>query len=95
MSMMQLVSVAEEDSHGKAQFQVDYIEERGDLLGSSRGCEFEPQQRRCVVVSNKYLINCLVPVQPDFEINEVLHSIIIVCVRCGGSPGVGEGFAIE
>ena len=36
------------------------------------------------MASNKYLINCLVLVQPDFEINEVLNSIIIVCVRCGG-----------
>ena len=45
-----------------------------------------------IVVSNKYLINCLVLVQPDFEINEVLNSIIIVPVRCGGW---GEGFAIE
>ena len=77
-----------------AQFQVDYIEERDDYLASSRGCGFKPQQRRCVVASNKYLINCLVLVQPDFEINEVLNSIIIVCVRCGGW-GVGEGFAIE
>ena len=34
------------------------------------------------MVSNKYLINCLVLVQPDFEINEVLNSIIIV--RCWG-----------
>ena len=33
---------------------------------------------------NKYLINCLVLVQPDFEINEVLNSIIIVRVRGGG-----------
>ena len=41
------------------------------------------------MASNKYLINCLVLVQPDFEINEVLNSIIIVRV------GVGEGFAIE
>ena len=40
--------------------------------------------------SNKYLINCLVLVQPDFEINEVLNSIIIVRVRYG----VGEGFAL-
>ena len=72
-----------------AQFQVDYIEERGDLLASSRGCGFEHQQRRCVVASNKYLINCLVLVQADFEINKVLNSIIIVCVRCGGD---GEGF---
>ena len=64
-----------------AQFQVDYIEEHGDKLASSRGCGFEPPQRRCVVASDKYLINCLVLVQPDFEINEVLNSIIIV--RCG------------
>ena len=55
------------------------------------GCGFEPQQRRCVASSNKYLINCLVLVQPDFEVNEVLNSIIVVSVRCG----VGEGFAIE
>ena len=61
-----------------AQFQVDYIEERGDLLASSRGCGFKPQQRHCVVASNKYLINCLVLVQPDFEIDKVLNSIIIV-----------------
>ena len=71
-----------------AQFQVDYIEERGDYLASLRDCEFEPQQRRCVVASNKYFINCLVLVQPDFEINEVSNSIIIVCV-CGGGGGDG------
>ena len=47
-----------------------------------------------VVVSNKNLINCLVSVQPDFEINEVLNSIIIVRVRCGGGEW-GEEFAIE
>ena len=47
------------------------------------GCGF-------VMASNKYLINFLVLVQSDFEINEVLNSIIIV--RCGGG---GEGFAIE
>ena len=41
---------------------------------------------RCV--SNKYLINFLVLVQPDFEINEVLNVIIIVRVRCGGGGGV-------
>ena len=41
------------------------------------------------MASNKYLINCLVLVQPDFEINKVLNSIIIVRVRCGG--GVGGG----
>ena len=46
---------------------------------------------RCVVASNKYLINSLVLVQPDFEINEVLNGIIIMRVRCA----VGEGFAIE
>ena len=63
-----------------AQFQVDYIEE----------CGFEPQQRRCFVASNKYLINCLVLVQPDFVINQVLNSITIVHVW-----GWGEGFAIE
>ena len=70
-----------------AQFQVDYIEEGGYLLASSRGCRFEPQQRRCVVASIKHFINCLVLVQPDFEINEVLNSIIIVRVRCGGGGG--------
>ena len=36
------------------------------------------------MASNKYLINCLVLVQPDFEINKVLKSILIVRVRCGG-----------
>ena len=41
------------------------------------------QQRRCVLASNKYLINCLVLVQLDFEINKVMNSIIIVRVRCG------------
>ena len=35
------------------------------------------------MASNKYLINCLVLVQPDFEINEVLNCIVIVRVRCG------------
>ena len=49
------------------------------------GCRFEPQQRRCIMASNKYLINCLVLVQTDFEINKVLNSIIIVRV------GVGRG----
>ena len=44
------------------------------------------------MASNKYLINSLVQVQPYFEINEVLNSIIIVRMRCGGG---GEGFAIE
>ena len=53
-------------------------------MASSRGCRIEPQQRRCVVASNKYLINCLVLVQHDFEINEVLNSIIVVRVRCRG-----------
>ena len=41
------------------------------------------------MASNKYSINCLVLVQPDFEINEVSNSIIIVCVWGG------DGFAIE
>ena len=36
------------------------------------------------MASNKYLINCLVLVQTDFEINEVINSIIIVRKRCGG-----------
>ena len=36
------------------------------------------------MASNKYLINCLVLVQPDFEINEVFNGIIIVSVGCGG-----------
>ena len=40
------------------------------------------------MASNKYLINCLVLVQPDFEINEVLNSIIIVHVRCGWGRGM-------
>ena len=40
------------------------------------------------MASNKYLINCLVLFQPDFEINEVLNSIIIVRVRCGGGRRV-------
>ena len=40
------------------------------------------------MASNKYLINCLVLVQSDFEINEVLNSIIIVHVRCWGVGGV-------
>ena len=70
-----------------AQFQFDYIEKR-DKLASLRGCGFELQQRRCVVASNKYLINCLVLVQPDIEINKVFNSIIIVRVRCGGGVGV-------
>ena len=44
------------------------------------------------MASNKYLINCMVLVQPDFDINEVLSSSIIVHVMC---RGWGEGFAIE
>ena len=40
------------------------------------------------MASNKNLNNCLVLVQPDFEINKVLNSIIIVRVRCGGVGGV-------
>ena len=51
------------------------------------------------MVSSKYLINRLVLVQPDFDINKVLNSIIIVRVRCvyvgGGGGWRGEGFAIE
>ena len=43
------------------------------------------------MASNNYLINCLVLVQSNYEINEVLNSIIILRVRYGG----GEGFAIE
>ena len=39
------------------------------------------------MASNKYLINCLVLVQSDFEINEVLNIIIIVRVRCEGGGG--------
>ena len=46
------------------------------------------------MATNKYLINCLVLVQPHFKINEVSNSIIIVRV-CVGGGGVGEGFAIE
>ena len=66
-------------------------------MASSRGCGFEPQQRRCFVASNKYWINCLVLVQSDFEINEVLNSVITVRVRCvcvcvcgGGLPLNGD-----
>ena len=33
---------------------------------------------------NKYLILCLVLIQPDLRINEVLNIIIIVWVRGGG-----------
>ena len=36
------------------------------------------------MASSKYFINCLALVQSDFEINEVLNSIIIVRERCGG-----------
>ena len=45
----------------------------------------------------KYLINCLVLVQPDFEINEVLNSIIVVrvCVCVGGGVGVGRGLPLN
>ena len=44
------------------------------------------------MASNKYLINCLVLVQPDFEINQVLNSFIIVHVRCGGG---GRGLPLN
>ena len=40
------------------------------------------------MASNKYLINCLVLVQPDFDINEVLKSLIIVHVGGGGGRGL-------
>ena len=36
------------------------------------------------MASNKYLINCLVLAQLDFEISEVLKSIVGVRVRCVG-----------
>ena len=39
------------------------------------------------MASNKYLINFLLLVQPDFEINEVLNSIISVRLRYGGFGG--------
>ena len=61
-------------------------------LASSRDCRLKPQQRRCIVASNIYLINCLVLVQPDFKINEVLNSILIVHVRCWGW---GEGLPLN
>ena len=35
---------------------------------------------------NKYLILCLIQVQSESKINEVLNIIIIVCV-CGGGGG--------
>ena len=38
---------------------------------------------------NKYLILCLILVQPEFKINEVLNIIIIVCVGGGGWGGEG------
>ena len=44
------------------------------------------------MASIKYLINCLVLVQPDFEINEVLNSIIIVRVCVGWGWGWGWGW---
>ena len=37
------------------------------------------------MASYKYFIKCLVLVQPDFEINEVLNCIIIVRVGWGRS----------
>ena len=77
-----------------SKFQVDYIEERRELLASSRGCRFEPQQRRCVVALNIYLINCFVLVQPDFEINENLNSVIIVCVCVGGGGCMLEMYSL-
>ena len=51
------------------------------------------------MVSSKYLINRLVLVQPDFDINKVLNSIIIVRVRCvyvgGGGVGGGRGLPLN
>ena len=47
------------------------------------------------MASKKYLINCLVLVQPDFEINEVLISIIIVRVRCECGGGWGGGLPLN
>ena len=49
------------------------------------------------MASNKYLINCFVLVQLDFEFNEVLNNIIIVRVRCGGrgSPLNGDVWSFE
>ena len=51
------------------------------------------------MASDKYLINCLVLVQPNFEIKEVLNSIIIVHVRCGGGgrclPLTGDVWSFE
>ena len=47
------------------------------------------------MASNKYMINCLVLVQPDFEIKEDLNSIIIIVrVRCGGGGG-GRGLPLN
>ena len=42
------------------------------------------------MASNNYLINCLVLVQPDFEINEVFNSIIIVRVGWGRGLPLNE-----
>ena len=39
---------------------------------------------------NKYLLLCLVLVQPDFKINEVLNIIIIVWVGVGGCGCLGH-----
>ena len=74
-----------------AQFQVDYIKEGVTNLRARGVAGSSLSKRRCVVASNKYLINCLALVQPDFEINEALNSIIIERVR---GVGLGEGFAI-
>ena len=69
-------------SNGMAKFKVGYIEEPSDLFATMKGCRFQPQQRRCNVALNKYLILCLVLVQPDFKINKVLD--IIKNFGCGG-----------
>ena len=47
------------------------------------------------MASNKYLINCLVLVQPDFEIIEVLNSILIVHVSWGGGGGWRRGLPLH
>ena len=40
---------------------------------------------------NKYLVLCLVLVQPDFKINEVLNIIIIVRVKRWGGAAIKCG----
>ena len=69
------------------QFHLYYIEKGSDLFASWRGCGLKTHHKRCVVASNKYLINCLVLVQSDFGINEVMYACEVW--------GWGEAFAIE